>query len=63
MLQIRIAFLDMAKEIVELEMAEMIDVHSLGRKVPNDHGRYHLFRFPHSHEGIDSILHQSSNKK
>jgi twinfilin-like protein len=41
----------MAKEIVNLEMAEMTDVHSLGRQVPNDHGRYHLFRFPHSHEG------------
>lgn len=47
----------MAKEIVNLEHAEQISVATLGSLVPEDHGRYHLFRFPHSHEGdfIESI--------
>ena len=49
--------LDMAKEVVNLESIEQVTVHTLGNKVPDDHGRYHLFRFPHSHEGdfLESI--------
>lgn len=47
----------MAKEVVNLESIEKISVHTLGNQVPDDHGRYHLFRFPHSHEGdfLESI--------
>lgn len=49
--------IDMAKEVVNLESTEQINVHTLGSQVPDDHGRYHLFRFPHSHEGdfLESI--------
>lgn len=52
-----IFFQDMAKEIVNLESAEEINVHTLGSRVPDDHGRYHLFRFLHTHEGdfLESI--------
>ncbi|KAI9565363.1 hypothetical protein GHT06_009155 [Daphnia sinensis] len=50
--------IDMAKEIVNLESAEEINVHALGSLVPDDHGRYHLFRFAHTHEGdfLESIV-------
>ena len=41
----------MVNEIVNLETTEPTGVHNLGSRVPSDHGRYHLFRFPHSHEG------------
>ena len=41
----------MVNEIVNLESTVATTVHNLGERVPSDHGRYHLFRFPHSHEG------------
>nr|CAG4646446.1 EOG090X0A90 [Macrothrix elegans] len=50
--------IDLKNEVVNLESAETINVEKLGTRVPNDHGRYHLFRFPHTHEGdfIESIV-------
>lgn len=42
---------DLEKEVVNLESTEPTTIHSLDRRVPSDHGRYHLFRFPHTHEG------------
>lgn len=43
--------LDLEQEIINLELAENIDVASLRSKVPNDHARYHFFNFKHTHEG------------
>lgn len=38
-------------EVVNLESTAPTTIKNLADRVPNDHGRYHLFRFPHSHEG------------
>lgn len=45
-------------EEINLETTQHTDVHSLSKRVPNDHARYHLFRFPHSYEGdyVTSIV-------
>jgi len=50
--------IDLTNEIVNLELSETTSVHQIGSKVPEDHGRYHLFRFDHSHEGdyLESIV-------
>nr|CAG4638618.1 EOG090X0A90 [Cyclestheria hislopi] len=50
--------IDLEKELINLEVATCITVHELAAKVPDDHGRYHLFRFPHTHEGdfLESIV-------
>ncbi|KAK2703018.1 twinfilin-like [Artemia franciscana] len=39
------------KEVIKLEEATAIGVHQLPGRVPDDKARYHLFKFPHSHEG------------
>jgi len=50
--------IDLIKEEVNLELSETTSVNQLGSKIPEDHGRYHLFRFNHSHEGdyLESIV-------
>nr|CAG4648787.1 EOG090X0A90 [Polyphemus pediculus] len=50
--------IDLVKELVNLETLETINVANLTTKVPEDQGRYHLFRFPHTHEGdyLESII-------
>ena len=50
-------YIDLVKELVNLEISETATVATLGSKVPDNHGRYHLFCFPHSHEGdyLESI--------
>lgn len=50
--------IDLEKEIVNLESTEPTTVNVLGSRVPKDHGRYHLFRFPHTHEGdyLESVV-------
>lgn len=42
---------DLVNEVVNLESTDKTTVHTLSSRVPDDHGRYHLFRFPHTHEG------------
>ena len=48
---------DLVKEVINLETTESTTVATLGCRVPENQGRYHLFRFPHSHEGdyLESI--------
>lgn len=41
----------MVKEEVNLESTAATSIKNLPERVPSDHGRYHLFRFPHTHEG------------
>ncbi|XP_060079149.1 twinfilin-1-like [Ylistrum balloti] len=43
--------LDMTDEKIVLEKAEDIPTSALAGQVPNDHARYHLFNFKHTHEG------------
>ncbi|UYV66137.1 TWF1, partial [Cordylochernes scorpioides] len=43
--------IDIPDEMINLERASHLDVHQLFAMMPSDHARYHLFRFPHSHEG------------
>lgn len=43
--------IEIEEEKVHLVCAENIKVDKLPSKVPNDSGRYHLFRFKHTHEG------------
>ncbi|XP_076344198.1 twinfilin-1-like isoform X1 [Tachypleus tridentatus] len=43
--------IDINKEEINLEVKDHTDVHQLTEKIPVDHARYHLFVFPHSHEG------------
>merc|ERR1712172_14523 len=43
-----------AKETVEVAESGSCPLDQLPGKVPNDVGRYHLFRFKHTHEG-DSL--------
>jgi len=50
--------IDLVNELVNLERSETTVIGQLASKIPEDHGRYHLFRFPHSHEGdyLESIV-------
>lgn len=43
--------IDIENEEINLEKTESTPVKNLARKVPMDHARYHLFRFPHHYEG------------
>ncbi|XP_069142445.1 twinfilin-1-like isoform X2 [Argopecten irradians] len=43
--------LDMTDEKIVLEKAENIPTSALADQVPEDHARYHLFNFKHTHEG------------
>jgi len=43
--------IDLAKEEINLESTQSTDTSQLPRRVPKDHARYHLFQFPHTHEG------------
>ncbi|XP_028142934.1 twinfilin [Diabrotica virgifera virgifera] len=47
-LQFRI---DIEEEIIHLVSAENISLAKLPSKVPKDSGRYHLYKFKHTHEG------------
>jgi len=38
-------------ELIELASTADTDVHSLSQRVPESNARYHVFNFPHSHEG------------
>ena len=54
--------IDTAKEIINLEEKGKCALPNLPKKVPADRPRYHLFVFPHTHEGdflksIGSLLH------
>ncbi|KAH9496320.1 Twinfilin-2-A [Bulinus truncatus] len=50
--------LDIAKEVVNLSETDNIRVASLISHVPTENGRYHLFKFTHTHEGdsLESII-------
>ncbi|XP_076369845.1 twinfilin-1-like [Tachypleus tridentatus] len=43
--------IDLDKEEINLEVRDQTTLEHLPRKVPIEHARYHLFVFPHSHEG------------
>lgn len=43
--------IDAAREEINLEVRENITVESLSERIPRDHPRYHLFLFPHKHQG------------
>ncbi|XP_064483394.1 twinfilin-1-like [Ornithodoros turicata] len=43
--------IDTEKEEINLESRDNISVNSLRHKIPKNSPRYHLFLFPHSHEG------------
>lgn len=47
--------LDLEKEMINLELAENVDINLLRSKVPLDHARYHFFAFQHTHEGDQLI--------
>lgn len=42
---------DMKEESIHLVSAENVSLEKLPSKVPKDSGRYHLYRFNHTHEG------------
>ena len=46
--------IDLTKETVQVVESGTCSLAQLPEKVPNDVGRYHLFRFKHTHEG-DSL--------
>lgn len=50
--------IDTEKEEINLETRDNVTVQSLSSKVPRDRPRYHLFFFPHVHEGdqLQSIV-------
>lgn len=41
--------------MINLELAENVDINVLRSKVPKDHARYHFFAFKHTHEGDQLI--------
>lgn len=43
--------LDIEEEKIHLVSAENISLDKLPSKVPTDSGRYHLYKFKHTHEG------------
>ncbi|CAG9862572.1 unnamed protein product [Phyllotreta striolata] len=43
--------IDMNEESIHLVTAENVSLEKLASKVPKDKGRYHLFKFKHTHEG------------
>lgn len=43
--------IDLTKEQINLEGTPSTDILELPRRILKDHARYHLFRFPHTHEG------------
>lgn len=43
--------IDPAKEEINLEVRDNVTVERLAQRVPRDHSRYHLFLFPHKHQG------------
>ncbi|XP_037582836.2 twinfilin-like [Dermacentor silvarum] len=43
--------IDPAKEEINLEVRDNVTVDRLAQRVPRDHPRYHLFLFPHKHQG------------
>lgn len=47
--------MDLEKEIINLELAENVNINELRAKVPKDHARYHFFAFKHTHEGDQLI--------
>ncbi|XP_013789907.1 twinfilin-1-like [Limulus polyphemus] len=50
--------IDLDKEEINLEIRDQTTLQHLPKKVPVNHARYHLFVFPHSHEGefLQSIV-------
>lgn len=50
--------IDIDKEEINLESFEDTNIEFLPNRVPNDHARYHVFKFPHNYEGdyIKSIV-------
>ncbi|XP_023244061.1 twinfilin-2-like, partial [Centruroides sculpturatus] len=47
--------IDIDKEEINLESFEDTTIELLPSRIPNDHARYHVFRFPHNYEG-DHII-------
>jgi twinfilin-like protein len=43
--------LDIENELLELASTSDTDVHTLQKRVPENTARYHLFMYPHGHEG------------
>lgn len=43
--------IDVDKEEINLESFEDTNIQMLASRVPTEHARYHLFRFPHNYEG------------
>ncbi|KAG5889236.1 hypothetical protein JTB14_006372 [Gonioctena quinquepunctata] len=50
--------IDIQEEKIHLVSAENISIEKLPSKIPNDSGRYHLYKFKHTHEGdyMESIV-------
>lgn len=50
--------IDLKEELINLASTTDTSIAQLPRRIPNDSARYHLFRFPHTHEGdyLDSIV-------
>ncbi|XP_014672687.1 PREDICTED: twinfilin-1-like isoform X2 [Priapulus caudatus] len=50
--------IDLQRETINLEKAANVPQPEFGREVPEDHARYHLLNFRHTHEGdfLDSIV-------
>ncbi|KAJ8974032.1 hypothetical protein NQ317_001820 [Molorchus minor] len=50
--------IDIPEETIHLVCAENIPSEKLALKVPSDSGRYHLYKFKHTHEGdyMESIV-------
>lgn len=44
-------FSDIPEETIHLVCAENVILEKLPSKIPLDSGRYHLYRFNHTHEG------------
>ena len=47
----------MEKEVIDLSSTSDTDADSLSKRIPESNARYHVFNFPHSHEGdyLESI--------
>lgn len=43
--------IDLKQEEIKLDRATTIDIKKLPSQIPNDHARYHLYLFKHTHEG------------
>lgn len=46
-----VLLLDIEEETIHLVCAENVPLEKLPSKVPTDTGRYHLYKFKHTHEG------------